>query len=336
MATLNTTFPTLGDHARRMDPNGSIAQIIEALEKENPILQDAVFVEGNLADGHKFTSRESLPTVQKRRFNEGVPASKSRTSQVKEPVALYNAQSTVDVLEANLNGNAPAFRYSEDLAFMQAMNQNVESGMIYDAESDDPKNMNGLLPRLDSTTGEAGKQIVLHDTAGGSTSASMLLVGWGRKAVHGIFPKGIPAGLQKYDMGQQLVYDSNNNRFRAFVTDWTWQVGVAVEDKRRIAAVRNIDMATIRAGTSGSVSSPVNSIIVAAIKAYGKLFQPNAVKLAWYLPRELATYLHLQAVSSVSHSTLGIVDVAGQPVTMLLGAPVRICDSMTTTEAQIS
>jgi hypothetical protein len=54
--------------------------------------------------------------------------------------------------------------------------------------------MHGLAPRLDATTATpAGAQIIKADAAAaGSDQASIVLVGWGPKGVHMIYPEGIP------------------------------------------------------------------------------------------------------------------------------------------------
>lgn len=335
MATVGNTNLTLRDRVQRMDPDGAIAQIVEVLERQTPVLQDAVFREGNLPDGHKFTARNALPAVYRRRFNEGIPTSKSGTGQVTEPVTNIAARSEVDVQEADLNGDRDAFRASEDVAFVAAMSQGAESALIYDSEESDPANMNGLLPRLDSTSGPAGKQIVLYGgSADANNNASLLLVGWGDQSVFGFYPKGMMGGLAYEDMGiQYSTPDANGNRFRALCGDWSWLLGLAVKDSRFFSAVRNIGMSSIQEGTP---AAPVSDLVKGAIKAYHKIPHPQAVRLAWYCPRELAMYLHLQALSVQSHQLRVDMDPAGQPVVRLLGFPVRIADQMTTTEATIS
>ena len=80
MATLATTNLTLADWARRNDPNGKIDTIVELLGQTNEILEDMVFVEGNLETGHKTTVRTGLPSATWRMLNYGVQPSKSTTA----------------------------------------------------------------------------------------------------------------------------------------------------------------------------------------------------------------------------------------------------------------
>lgn len=331
MTTANSTaFPTLLDHIKRMDPDGSIANIVETLSQMNPVIQDAVFQEGNLPTGHRFTSRTALPTIGRRRFNEGVAPGKSSTSQVTEACTMLEFNSAVDVDEAELNGNQAAFRASEDTGTVQAMTQQAEAELLYGNSATDPTDMTGLLPRFGSTTGTGGKQIIIHDgSASGNDQSSMLLVGWGPQSVFGIFPKGTKAGLTNRDMGRQL-WDPNNDgkKFLAYVTNWNWKLGLCVKDYRQVAVIRNID--------TGNLLKTGNLLIQSAISAYHRLYAPAAVKPVWYCNRTIAEYLHQQAVDSTKQSTLRIEEIAGKPVTMLMGIPVRVSDALTKTEAPIS
>ena len=63
------------------------------LVRPNEILDDAVFIEGNLPTGHRVTIRTGLPPVYWRSLNQGVPRSKSMTAQVDETIGMLEAYS---------------------------------------------------------------------------------------------------------------------------------------------------------------------------------------------------------------------------------------------------
>ena len=63
MATLSSTALTLADWAKRMDDNYKTAKVVELLSQCNEILDDALFMEGNLPTGHKTTIRTGLPSA---------------------------------------------------------------------------------------------------------------------------------------------------------------------------------------------------------------------------------------------------------------------------------
>lgn len=79
---------TLADYAKKLDPNGSIAPVVELLNQTNEILQDILWKEGNLPTGHRVTVRTGLPAVYWRMANQGIPSSKATSAQVDEACAV--------------------------------------------------------------------------------------------------------------------------------------------------------------------------------------------------------------------------------------------------------
>lgn len=313
---------------KRTDPNGAIAQVVESLTARNAILQDATFVEGNLPTGHRFTSRTGLPALEWRKFNEGVTPSKSRTDQIDETVGMLEGMSVVDCELAKLNGNEAAFRASEDKAFMQAFNNEIETGIFYHSTETAPEKFMGLSPRLDSTTGTGGSQIIkMNPSASGNDQTSMWLVAWSPDTVFGIYPKDSAGGLQPHDMGEQLWTDINGKKFRAYVTNWNWKVGLVVKDYRYVVRIANID--------TSAIAETGNELIKAMVRATHQMFDMRAGRLAWYCNRTVATYLHLQAMDAVKNSTLSIENVGGMPVQTFLGIPIRQTDAILNTEAPV-
>lgn len=341
MSNIGGSNLNLNDYVSRTDPNGGIAKIVESLDREIPLVKTAVAHETNKDDCHEFSSRLALPSVYRRRLNKGTPSSKSRTGKTKEPLTMIEARSIIDVEEAGIGGNVAANRASEDVAFMEVMGENAEEIILYDSKKNDPDEANGLISRLDSTTGDAGGQIVVHDTglgAAGSvhTCATVLFVGWNDEKVFLGFPKGTTGGLKPYVFPTpQLVPDENGDTYMAYVTNWNWKLGPVVKDKRYLSAVRNINMAD-RAALEGSLASPTNSLLISMLKAYKRIKNPGACKLICYVPRDIEEILYIQALNSTANSTLSIRDYAGQPTAHFFGTPVMIADKMTLTEDNIA
>jgi hypothetical protein len=215
MATLGTGALTLADWAKRIDPDGKTPTVAELLSQSNEILEDAVFMEGNLPTGHRVTIRTGLPTVYWRSINQGVPRSKSTTAQVDESVGMLEAYSAVDVDLADLNGNTAAFRLSEDSAFLEAMNQTQAQTMFYGNPATDNRQYLGLASRFGTISGAGNAQNIL-DAGGASTNnTSIYLVVWGENTVFCPFPKGSKAGLMHEDQGKLTIYDANSNPLQA-------------------------------------------------------------------------------------------------------------------------
>jgi len=131
MATLSTAALTLLEWAKRLDPNGKVADIAELLTQTNEILLDMTFIEGNLPTGHRTTIRTGLPAVYWRLLNQGIAPSKSTTAQIDEQAGMLEAWSEVDVDLAELGGNVSAVRLSEARGFLEAMNQEMAATLFY-------------------------------------------------------------------------------------------------------------------------------------------------------------------------------------------------------------
>lgn len=330
MSTIGTGALNLKDILSRLDPNGSHARVIEAMSKSSALFQDLMWKEGNLPTGHIFTTRNGLPSVGWRKFNEGVAASKSSTGQITETCGIIEGNSKVDCRLAEVNGNEAAYRAGEDLAFVQSFNQELERAMFYESTKTSPEKIMGLSPRLDTISGNPYANQILdsHTTSSGSDQTSIWIVSHG--PVYGIYPKGTVFGLQPTDMGKQLTKDSGGtNEFLAYVTNWCWRVGLCVEDARYVVRIANIDTSALAATGDG--------LITDLIKALEERLQDTTTgNTVIYCNRTISTYLRLQARDSVKNSTLSFEQVGGQPVLMFQGIPIRRTDALLNTEAVVS
>jgi len=102
--------PTLLDLAKRQDPDGKIAKIIELLMETNEILDDMVWMEANQPTYHRTTVRSGLPAPTWRALYQGVTPTKSQTYQVDEKMGMLEAYAEVDKALADLAGNTNEFR----------------------------------------------------------------------------------------------------------------------------------------------------------------------------------------------------------------------------------
>ena len=126
MATVGPSALTLSDWAKRADPNRNIDVIVEMLAEDNEILEDMLWLEGNLTTGHRSTQRTGLPKGTWRLLNSGVPREKSHTVQITDSCGMLESYSVVDKALADLNGQRAAFRMSEDMAFIEIVKYSAD------------------------------------------------------------------------------------------------------------------------------------------------------------------------------------------------------------------
>lgn len=340
MATLATNALTLADWAKRLDPDGKVPVVAELLSQSNEILEDAVFMEGNLPTGHRVTIRTGLPAVYWRAINQGVPGSKSQTAQVDEAMGMLEAYSRVDVDLANLNGNSGQFRLSEDVAFLEAMNQTQAGTMFYGNPATDPRQYLGLASRFSSLSANNGQNIL---SGGGAASAntSIWLVVWGDNTVFCTFPKGSKAGLIHEDQGQLTVYDGNNNPYQALQTHYQWKNGLVVKDWRYVVRIANVDTAVFAAlsGTQATTAVSTN-ILHLMTRALDRIPNMSMGRAAFYMNRSVYSLLRRLAMEK-SVNALALqqgMNQFGTPAnwSTFEGVPLRRCDQILNTESTVS
>lgn len=329
MSTLAANNPTLLDVAKRLDPDGKIASIVEILNATNPVLDDLSFVEGNLPTGHRTTIRTGLPTPTWRKLYGGVQPTKSTTVQVTDSAGMLEAYAEVDKALADLNGNTAAFRLSEDAAHIEGMGQEMASTLFYGNEGSEPEAFTGLAPRYNSLSAQNADNII---DAGGNDSdlTSIWLCVWGNQTGHGIYPKGSVGGLQMTDKGQVTVenVDGNGGRMEAYRTHYRWDAGLTIRDWRYFVRIANIDISGL------NTLANTKDIINWMIQASERIPQLGKGRAAFYMNRRLREKLRLGILEKVT-TNLTWETVAGQRVMTFDDVPVRLTDALVNTESRV-
>ena len=324
---VGTQALTLADWAKRTDPGGRIDKVVDILNETNEILDDMLWVEGNLPTGHRTTVRTGLPSAAWRILYKGVQPSKSTTTQVDDACGMLEAYAEVDKKLADLNGNRAEFRMSEDRAFIEAMNQEMASTLFYGNPVANPERFLGLAPRYNDLSADNGENI-LTGGGSGSDNTSVWLVAWSQNTCHGIFPKGSKAGLQHEDLGQVTLHDDEGGLFEGYRTHYQWDCGLSLRDWRYAVRVANIDVSDL----SGETPADLIDLMSEAIE---RIPNVQTGKAAFYMNRKVRSALR-QQIRDKSNVNLTLDDVAGRKVLSFDGIPVRRCDALLSTEAAVS
>ncbi len=336
MATIGGTVFTLSDFAQRLDPDGSIPDIAELLNEKNEVLNDMLWVEGNLPTGMRTTQRTGLPNVAFRQLNTGVTPSKSTVGQVDDACCILEGWSVLDEKLAKLNGNVEALRLSEAKPFLEAMNQQFVATLFYGNTSVNPERFLGFSPRYGAISGATNAQNILSG-AGASNNLSIWLIGWGEDSICGIFPKGTLAGLTHEDFGLQTVQTAaagaavgmTSGFMRAYQDRFVWEPGLAVRDWRYAVRVANIQVSSLV-----NNSSPANLITLMS-RALDRIPSLKGCMPVWYMNRTAYSFLRLQGLSN-STNAVTVQPALNQFENGFEGVPIRRCDQLLNTEATIS
>ena len=334
MATIGNTYMTLADVYRQSENSKEIATIIELLAETNPILEDARVEECNDGTKHLTTTRTGLPSVTWRRLYEGVQPSKSTTKQVVDSTGMLEAWSEVDAKLVEISPDPKKLRMNEAMAFIEAMNNEMATGIFYHNTRTDPEKFLGLAPRFNDLTAENSSQIInasqITDATTVSTHTTVWFVVWGERTVHLLYPRGPRAGLQRDDKGKDTKTNSDGSLYDVYREKFSWDVGLSVRDWRYISCVRNINVAgsTFVAGTLDLEGYMID--------AYYALRQRKVAggQAVIYCNSTIKKYLHKRARDK-SNVNLTLDNYQGQEILRFLGIPIKECDAILNTEQGI-
>lgn len=341
MATLSTTRLNLADWAKQLNPDGSIATVIELLNQLNEVTEDMTWVEANGPTTHRTSVRTALPSGTFRRFNEGVASTKSTSSQVTDSMGMLEIYADIDKALADLNGNSAKFRLNEDRAFIEGLTQQFVATLFYGNTGANPERFMGFAPRYNSTstgTSQTANNVV-SGGGSGSDNTSIWLVVWDELTVHGIFPKGSQAGLQMKDLGEvTILTNSSLDKMQGYRTHYKWDCGLSVRDWRYVVRIPNIDVSDLAGASPADLPKLMN-------RAMARIPNMKMGRPAWYMNRTAKQWLDIQrafgpgtgttqTTNSNIRRTLDQSD--GRVFGEFAGIPIRICDQITNAEATVS
>lgn len=326
--------PTMLDIAKRLDPSGKIADIVEVLQESNAIIQDAPSYESNATMGNRVTLRSSLPTIGFTRINEGIKPTKSTTKQVVDSMGILGGRSEVDLKqkialggEANFN----AYRLSEDDAFLEKFGQVAAYNVLYGNEASDSTAFTGFMARL----GALSNATVVSGGSSDTDNCSILCIDWHERYCHLIHPQGTQIGLQSRDLGEQSVEDgiTTGAKFQAMVQAYDWALGLTVKSPKHIGRIANIEVSALATVSGMNYAGP--NLTHKVIDLLGKMDPQGAGTRVLYMPSVVLSAFQKLALDK-SNVNLGTGEWAGQPVTTFQGIPMRRVDQMLLNEQLVS
>lgn len=342
MATIGHTYPQLID----MYKGSAEGQVVELLKQNNPILDDAIGTPTNLDAVHRHSIRTGYPTVSWGRLYKGVKPSKATMQQVDDTTGFLEARSEIDTRLLKLAPDPAKARLVDSQPYLEAMNQEMATGIFYHDTDTTPEKFKGLAARFsaynsnmpDPAKPNAANQVI-HGGGSGSDNTSIWFVTWADHATSLLYPKGLKGGISIQDKGEEPVQDLvNGGTYYAKVTMFEWHVGAFVKDWRYNARIANIDVSELLAG---------NVDVWALLrKAYYRLFMVYGIgamggRTAIYMNRQVLEVLDAQSsdrallAANPNNTGLKPMNVEGAVVQTYRGIPIRMTDAILNTEALV-
>lgn len=345
MTTIGHTFPQLIDKYKSM----AEGTVIELLQQRNGILRDAIATECNMATIHRHSIRTGYPFVTWGRLYKGVPASKATMQQVDDTTGFIETRSEIDTRLLKLAADPAKQRLVDSAPYLEAMNQEMATGMFYHDTDATPERFKGLAARYnvyntnppDPSKPNVANQVI-HAGGTGNDNTSIWFVTWADHATTLLYPQGTKAGISVIDRGEEPVKDPNGDTYYAKVTTFEWHIGMAVKDYRYNARIANIDVSDLLDGKL--------DIWGLMRKAYYRLYQVYGVgalggRTVIYMNRNVLEMLDAQSTdrslinsgSGFNYNAPGLskAQVEGREVTTYRGIPIELCDAILNNEALV-
>jgi hypothetical protein len=246
MATLVSKYSLL-EQAKRIDPNGSQAQIAEILNFENEMLYDAPWLPSNDIWTNKTTRRALLPNGTWRKLNSGVATEVAKVDEILDVIGMLETYSETDKEYIDNMPDPRQARMDEAQAFIEGLGQTLGSAMLYGNSSVTPEEMTGFAPRLNTVD----SQYIFDAGGSGTDTTSIYIVTWGRTKVYMIYPKNSVAqlGVKHADLGQVTIAGTNvttvlhsTNQYEGYRDHFQVKCGLVVKDPRCIGRIANIEV----------------------------------------------------------------------------------------------
>lgn len=333
MATIGNTFPSLIDTLKG-SAEGTVAEV---LNQQNEILDDAIATPCNMDAVHRHTIRTGLPSVAWGRLYQGIPQSKATLQQVDDTTGFLEAASQIDTRLLKLASDPAKARLTDSAPYLEAMNQEMATGLFYHDTATTPEKFKGLAARYSAIGGPGAGTQVISGGGSGSDNTSIWFVTWGDHATSLLYPKNSKAGIEIEDKGEQRVADGLGNPYYVKETLFRWHIGLFVKDWRYNARIANIDVSNMLAG----------SVDLWALlrKAYYRLQSRRRdairARIAIYMNRDVLEILDAQSTdrallaANPNYTGLGHAQVEGKEVRTYRGIPIRETDALLNTEATV-
>lgn len=241
--------------AARMTNNNEIIGVAEVLDEVSDVIADAPVQRSTDITTHVVSRRTRLPAPAWVKVGAGWDATTGTVQQVREGMGNMKSRFLAPQDMMDLQPNPDKYRAQQERAHIEGMAQEFSNTLMAGntASGQAPEEFDGLLARYNTlSTDNTGYVINNGATQGtGASLTSIWFIRWGAGSVYLITPRfGNGTGISKDDKG--LVYtladnssntptvEYNNKQLWAFMTEFAWTVGLAIEDTRSVKRLCNI------------------------------------------------------------------------------------------------
>ncbi|KKN07073.1 hypothetical protein LCGC14_1070780 [marine sediment metagenome] len=249
--------------AARMTHDNQTIKVAEVLNETNDVIADAITQRANDITSHVIARRTRLPAVNWVKVGNGWNATTGLLNQVREQMGMLKARFLAPEDVMRIQANPAMYRANQERAYIESMGQefsntffgNWAAGSLSPAV-EPPEEFAGLSLRYNTLSTAQSSYVISNGNTAGNDNTSIWFVQWAMDKIYTIFPRNtVGGGIKKQDMG--LVYtlgdnasataSQRNNQLWAFISEFSWDIGICIEDTRAVKRLCNID--TVRGQT---------------------------------------------------------------------------------------
>lgn len=314
---------TLADYESLVtDKNSSRKVLIHTIRNYMPFFDQGIILPGNNGDSDTSQIVTKYPEGQLRAYNEGWDAEEALGGSVRYTSSMVRTRSVVDKSLYNTRkpGEREAWRLRKDMSFMRGLARRAVRRVFYGDQKKDPRDCMGLSQLVVPTSEAFGARCI---DAGGSTAnkqTDIWLINWDPEGLYMFYPQGGEGpGLQVDNMGEQYVNDKNGKAYRALVTEFAWDIGVALYDPEKIVRICNVDVSKLSKKNTASGSADLIDLMTQALEM---LPDDSSGKLAFYMNDTVRSVLRRQ-MQNKDNAFLTWSEIAGRKVLTYGDCPIH-------------
>ena len=312
-------YHTLVELAKRTDPQGNTAELINILAEKNPMLEEAHWERANDLNSHEYTQVIELPKGEFGRINKGIAYSAGRTKQVVEPICEITDAYCVDDRLLKMSASPQEYLAKEAALHVEGIGQTAHKTLLYGNKGTDPDAINGFMTRYNTLSNPN----VIGGGGTGSDTASILIVNWGRDGAYLCYPREFGDFLTEKGPSDQWIQPTAGTGYWGKVITWSIRMGLCIANPRNVQRIANLE-------TSGSSNIFSDSDLITALNKMDRT--DNAVI---YVNRQIYTQMQI-AFKDRANVNFTMEQAWGRPIMHFMGIPIKRCDEMLATETAIA
>lgn len=314
---------TLADYESMVtDKDVARKVLIHTIRDYTPFFDQGVILSANNGDTDKGQIITKYPEGQLRGYNEGWEAEEALGAAARYTASMVRTRSVVDVSLYNTRkpGEREAWRLRKDQAFMRGLVRQAVRRVFYGDPKTDARDCLGLANIVVPTSEAFGGRCI---DAGGTTNGKLTdiwLANWKPEGMYMFYPQGGEGpGLSVDDMGEQYVQDKNGKAYRALVTEFGWDIGVAAYDPESVVRICNVDTSKL---SKKNTTASAPDLIDLMTQALEMLPDDASGRIAFYMNDTIRSVLRRQ-MQNKDNAFLTWSEIAGRKVLSYGDTPIH-------------